>query len=289
MTFAATLVDEANSGIFMTPLSDEVLKDCNIFIGLYEEESDTSCGVLAASSVTDGGSTAISVREVFIEEGYDCQKARETLYRFIQDAAEIGGFSAVFCSEYISEEGQNENTDFFEKLGFFQEEKKLPLYKFGLRDVHVKGSKTEMRHFKLMDLSEKQWKQFKEEADVCSFEIEDKAYYDPKSSIFLVDDDGNVQAGLLSSIREGDIFIEGIAAYGGDESTLINDLVYWTCDAISKRFPQDSYLYMYMFTNVTYKKMLQDMTGDKAQKIGNLVSYTFEVPVSIETNTISQT
>jgi hypothetical protein len=282
MKFAATLVDNENRGVFITPLSEDAKNSSDIFIGLYEEESDTACGVMAVDAVSDESdeSVALSVREMIIDQAYKCPEAERELFSFLQEAAMTAGCSAVFSSEYVPSVDEEERIAFYESQGFFEEEKRLPLYEFELSDVNAKDPVTGLGCLNLSDLSKDQWEAFAVEASKYSFEIMDRDYYDPKTSVFLVDDERSLQAGLLTSIRDGALFIEGIAAYGSDESALINDLVCWGTSAAQKGHKKDENIYMYMFSNRIYNNMLKGVTGGKVRKIGNLVNFTYEVPVS---------
>lgn len=281
MTFAATLVDEKNRGVFLTPLDEAVKEQSDFFIGLYEVESDTACGVMAVATVSDDSDKtfALSVREVIIEDAYNNEDALKALLTLLKDVARIAKCSAVFYSEYVAEEQEEETEKFFADLGFFEEEKKLSLYKISFGDVKANDPVTKMGCLHLNDLSEDQWIYFAREASGYSFEILDRTCYDPKTSTFLVDDDGVVQGGMLTSIRNGSLFIEGVAAYGSDEGGLINDLIFWGKSAAKKSLSKDSPIYMYMFSGRVYSRMLKDFSSENAKKVGSLVSFCFETEV----------
>ena len=281
MKFAATLVDNENRGVFITPLSEDAKNSSDIFIGLYEEESDTACGVMALDAVTDGSekAVALSVREVIIDEAYKCPEAEREFFSFLQEIAMAAGCSAIFSSEFIPEGDEEERIAFYENQGFYEEEKRLPLYEFAFSDVNAKKPVTGMGCLDLSALSKDQWEYFATEATAYGLYIMDRDYYDAKTSVFLVDDNGVIQAGLLTAIRDGALFIEGIAAYGSDEEALIKDLVYWAASAAKKSMGKEDAVYLYMFFDRTRNLMLKDFTRGKAKKIGNLTGFTFEVPV----------
>lgn len=281
MNFAATLVDEENRGVFVTPLSEKTKEECDLFVGLYEVQSDTACGVMAIAAVPEDedGKVALSVREMIIDDAYKSPEAEETFIRFLQDMAQQGECSAVYLSEYIPEENAKERAEFMENLGFFVDDKKLPLYEFNISDIRKGKPVSEMGCVNLSDLSDAQWEYFATEATAYGLYIMDKDYYDAKTSVFLVDDNGVIQAGLLTAIRDGALFIEGIAAYGSDEEALIEDLVYWAASAAKKSMGKEDAVYLYMFFDRTRNLMLKDFTRGKAKKIGNLTGFTFEVPV----------
>ncbi len=284
MNFVATPVDDENRGVFVRPLGEEAKALSDVFIGLYEEESDTACGVMALSTVPDESddSFAFVVREVIIDDAFKDTDAENALYRFLEDLAEISGCSAVIEREFVAEGDPDDRGGFFAGLGFFEEEKKLPLYEFLVSDVKIKKTVTGLGCLNPRDLTDEQWESFVREASIYDFVIAGREYYDPKTSVFLVDDDYNIQAGLLTSIRDNAIFIEGVAAYGSDEGALTNDLIYWVADAARKCHSKETIVYTYISSDRMKTRILSDVTGHKAVKVGNLVSFTFEVPVTTD-------
>jgi hypothetical protein len=280
MSFGATLVDDKNRDAFVGPLSEESRRTCDVIIGLYEEESDTACGVLAAISVPDGGkdTVALLVMDMIIEDSFMCPEAESTLLTYLQEIAGLYECGAIFMSQYIPEEDK-EREDFYEDLGFFEEDNNLTLYEIDIGDITPRKNNSDMACLSLPDLSDKQWKDFVLEASAYSFEMLDKDYYDPKTSIFLMDDDGNIQAGMLTSIRDGELFIEGMAPFGGDEEALIDELVFWGNETIKKYYTGDKSVFIFMVSNKTYNRILKEVTNENARKKGSLVSFTYELPV----------
>ena len=280
MTFDATIIDDDNRDVFCSPLSEETARDCDIFIGLYEQETDTACGVLAAAAVPDGDDerVALSMREYFIADGYDCYEARKTMLRYLQEIAGLYGCTAVFVPEYIEEGDDEHRKELLSDMGFYEEDKVLSLYKIKVSDVKQIYDSGKKACLNLSGLSDKQWEQFVSEALVYSFDIEDRDYYDPETSIFLTDNEGNIEGGILAGIRDGNLYIEGIAPFGGDEETLIKELVASEYDAIKNKW-RGKAIYMYMLSNRIYNRILKEVTDGKAERIGSLVNFTYEVPV----------
>ena len=285
MTFAATLIDDTNKEAFMTPLIEDSVSDCDIFIGLYEEETDTACGVLSAAAMPDrkdkSDSFALLVREIIIADRYRSKESESALLRYLQEIAALYECSSVFVPEYISEKDLEERDSFFTDLGFYRDDKTIALYKIRICDIKDPITDSEYGCLNITDLSEKQWKQFKAEAACYSFEIMDRDYYHAKTSIFLVDDDGNLIAGLLTSMNDDELHVEGIAPFGGAEESLVQNLVFWEKDALKKHYKNGDHVFLYMITDKFYNRILKDMTDDKADRIGSLVGFNYEVPVSV--------
>ncbi len=193
----------------------------DIYIGLYEEESDTACGVMALSVVPDE---------------------------------------------------EDDRAGFFSGLGFFEEDRKLSLYQFVVSDVKIKKTMTGLGCLNPADLTDEQWKNFAMEASVYDFVIADREYYDPRTSVFLVDDDDNIQAGLLTSVRDKALFIEGVAAYGSDEGALTNDLIYWVSDAAKKCHSKDTLVYIHNFRQDEEQDPVRSNRGNAA-KTGKPIRY----------------
>lgn len=200
------------------------------------------------------------------------------LLRFLQDLAADLECSAVFFSEVFSEE-QGELQELLLRLGFFAEDVQLPLYEFSLSDVCVKKQKSEAGCVTLAELTPEQWKDFVRETDTYDFELSQPGDYEKDLSVFLVDDDGNVEAGLLFSKREEVLFAEAVAAYGSDEGCLINDLILWAREGAKKRLAPDTRVQVFLPARGTYRQLLMDATNKKAKKTGSLINYTYEVPV----------
>ncbi len=280
MSFATTLIDDSNKDIFLIPLSEEAKEEADLFLGLYEEESDMACGVLAATTLKDeDDKMVLSVRELILDEKFKGPEAMTELIRGLQDVAIAADCSAVYHSEYIPEGDEEGKADFFAGLGFYEEEKKLPLYEFKPSAIKAKTPQTDMECIPLSELTKKQWNQFKKETADYGFGLSDMTYYDQDMSCFLVDQNDNVQAGLLSTVRDGDLYLEAIAAYGPDEMALLNDMAFWLFGNIRTVLSPKATIYMYLFSEKMQAKLLFAFTGGKADKVGNLVNFTYEVPI----------
>lgn len=283
MSFAATLIDDVNRETFIVRQDDEEEPEGDIFIGLYEEETDTACGVLSALVVPakdeDSDSFALEVLDIYIADEYKSVQGEIVLLRYLQELALLYGCGAVFVTEYESETLMESREKFFEDLGFFAEDKKLPLYEIGISDIKASASTGEFGCLDISDLSDEQWKQFISEASVYSFDVMDRSFYEPKTSIFLVDDNGEIVAGLLTAMRDEKLYIEGIAPFGGNEEALIGDMIFWEKDALGKYYKSGDCVFMYMFSDMVYNRILKDATGGRNRRLGSLVSYTYEVPV----------
>ena len=283
MSFAATLIDDTNKDVFLGALSEESIQDCDIFIGIYEEETDTACGVMALSVMPDREEDddrfALSVREIVIAEDYRSDESEEVLFRYLQELAALYECSSVFVPEFVPEDSLENRESFFSGLGFYEEEKKINLYKIKVADVKAAKAGLEYGCLNIADLSDEQWDQFVTEASGYSFDILSRDYYDPRTSIFVTDDDGKIKAGLLTSMRDEKLYIEGIAPFGGDEESLVRDLIFWEKDALKKHYRKGDAVFLYMITDRFYNRILSDVTDGKAEKTGTLIGFSYDVPV----------
>ncbi len=164
-------------------------------------------------------------------------------------------------------------------LGFYVEKETLPLYVFHLSDISVKKTKGDFGRLRLSDLKPVQWEDFVEETDYSDFFVTEIEDYEKDLSIFLVDDDRKIQAGALFALRGDVLFVEGIFAYGSDEESLLNDLIYWGTEGAKKHLSPDKQVDIFLPGGKTYRDILMEVTDKKAKRVGNLMTYTCQVPI----------
>ena len=277
----AVLVDDNNRPMFLPDGDDPVAEAADVFVGLVDEETDTACGVLGAQSVTDGeNGLGLTICFLRIATGYEGMDGERIMIRTLLDLAGALKCSAVFCAGGFMEGTDNEKEELLESLGFFAEEEMMPLYTFALSDLNVKSQKSDLGCIPLSQIKSDQWEEFVAETSQKDFFVTEPADYDNDISVFLVDDNSEVQAGTLLAQRGDVLFIEAVGAYGSDEEALINDLVLWGADGAKKRMDPDMQVDIFMPGNRTYRDILMNVTGNKAKKVGNLMTYTCDMPVN---------
>lgn len=278
--YYAVIIDETNRDSFLPQDGKEMTELADLWIGAVDDETDTACGILGADYITEeDGSPAFMIRVFSVSEQYEMKSVGDVLFRDLFDNAFALHCFAVFATEFIGE-GEDELKTFLLENGFFEEDKKMPLYELSISDIKVRRPESELGCLLLSDLSEQQWEVFAEETEDYSFPLMDRSRYDRNLSVFLVDDDAVIQGGMLFSMRDDTVFVEGLAPYGSDEELLINDLVFWGSEGVKKRFGADARIKLYLPGDGRYRTMLLNLTGHKAVKLGELVNFTFEVPVS---------
>ena len=276
----ATLIEDDVKEVFRSVMDVPEVDVADVLIGLLDDETDKACGILGAQSAPDGDDgLALTICFVSVAETYANQDGERVLLSYLLDLAEAIGCSAVFCTGRFLDEGGKEKEDLLSDLGFFAEEETFPLYTFTLSDITVKTIKSDLACVALSTLTDEQWQGFVEETEGGEFFIMDREMYDKDLSVFLADDEKRISAGVLLS-RGGDVlFVDALAAYGSDEEALINDLILWGADGAKKRLSPGMQVDIFMPKGNVYRDILMKVTGNKAKRIGNLMTFTFETPV----------
>ena len=276
----AVLLDEEGKEVFRQVIDPALYDELDVWVGLLDDEKDTACGVLGALSTPDGeNGHALTISFVSLAEEYGEKGGQRVLVRYLQDLASELECSAVFCMGEFLDGADDENEALMASLGFYVEKETLPLYVFHLSDISVKKTKGDLGRLRLSDLKPVQWEDFVEETDYSDFFVTEIEDYEKDLSIFLVDDDRKIQAGALFALRGDVLFVEGIFAYGSDEETLINDLIYWGTEGARKHFPPDKQVDIFLPGGKTYRDILMEVTDKKAKRVGNLMTYTCQVPI----------
>ncbi len=276
----AVLLDEEGKEVFRQVIDPALYDELDVWVGLLDDEKDTACGVLGALSTPDGeNGHALTISLVSLAEGYGEKGGQRVLVRYLQDLASELECSAVFCMGEFLDGADDENEALMASLGFYVEKETLPLYVFHLSDISVKKTKGDFGRLRLSDLKPVQWEDFVEETDYSDFFVTEIEDYEKDLSIFLVDDDRKIQAGALFALRGDVLFVEGIFAYGSDEETLLNDLIYWGTEGAKKHLPPDKQVDIFLPGGKTYRDILMEVTDKKAKRVGNLMTYTCQVPI----------
>ena len=113
----ATIIDESNISAFIPGFEGEIGDD-DLFIGVYDEESDTAVGAMAVSRVSD---TEAEIRDVFVSEDYRDQGAGSEMIAYLQDFAYDAGIEALLCIHEREYDGDPVSR-FLERNGFAENE-----------------------------------------------------------------------------------------------------------------------------------------------------------------------
>ncbi len=277
----AVLVDDDSKSMFLPDADDIEVGEDDIFVGLVDDETDTACGVLGAQPVSDGEDhIAITITFIRIAPGYEDRGGEKILINMLLDVAGALGCSAVHCAGQFLNDTDDNNEALLSELGFYPEEEKVSIYTFSVEDVKANDPESDLACVKLSDLKHEQWEDFVEETTDYDFFLLEPELYEKDLSIFLTDDNKKVQAGVLLSVDGKVLFVDAIAAYGRDQKLLINDLIRWSSDGAKKRLPGDTQVDIFLPSSRAYRDILMAATDKRAKKVGNLMTYTYETPVS---------
>lgn len=224
----ATIIDESNINAFIPGFEGEIGDD-DLFIGVYDEESDTAVGAMAVSRVSD---TEAEIRDVFVSEDYRDQGAGSEMIAYLQDFAYDAGIEALLCihereydgdpvSRFLERNGFAENEDvttgvYSTTVGELME---LDFTKVAIRvneladslGVRVRSlDKVDDDFWKTM---EEQWGEVPELSDDALFFTGIKDRLVPEYSFAAIDPEGVV--GVLAVSREDEDYrLEGLRVRG---------------------------------------------------------------------------
>ncbi|MBQ8946063.1 MAG: GNAT family N-acetyltransferase [Lachnospiraceae bacterium] len=224
----ATIIDESNISAFIPGFEGEIGDD-DLFIGVYDEESDTAVGAMAVSRVSD---TEAEIRDVFVSEDYRDQGAGSEMIAYLQDFAYDAGIEALLCihereydgdpvSRFLERNGFAENEDvttgvYSTTVGELME---LDFTKVAIRvneladslGVRVRSlDKVDDDFWKTM---EEQWGEVPELSDDALFFTGVKDRLVPEYSFAAIDPEGVV--GVLAVSREDEDYrLEGLRVRG---------------------------------------------------------------------------
>ena len=274
--YTPVLIDNENSALF---LPDMELDGADFWLGMVEAETGEAAGILGADYIQEDGVLSLSIGYIRVPEDETQRAVKAALIEYLLYLAYELGCASVYDAEMIAENGDDSAEALLSDLGFFEDEKTLPLYSFNLNDLNVRKTKSDCGFLMLSEISDQQWDGFVRRSDDYSFSVMDIEDYDPALSLFLCGDDRDLEAGILFREREDVLFVEVIAPYGSDEEALINDMIYWGMDRAKKKFGASKDIQLYLPNDRTYRDVLMKVTGDKAKITGRLVNFVYDVPV----------
>ena len=276
----AVLVDENGRDKFLPEGDDMSPYESQVLIGLVDDENDSACGVLGAGVVPDGDSQLnLAISFIRLAAGYEDSDGERILISFLLDIAPALECQAVLCAGAFMDEADEDRERMLTQLGFLEPEEKLPLYTFSVSDLNVKDNKSDMACIRLSDAKESQWDDFVRETEGYDFFVMDRDMYEKDLSIFLTDEKTKVHAGALMSVDGKVLFVDAIAAFGSDQEGLINDLMLWGAEGAKSRLPGDTMVDVFLPGGRAYRDILMAATDKKAKRVGNLMTYTYELPV----------
>ncbi len=274
--YTPVFIDKENYNSFLPAME---IEGASFWIGMVEAETGSACGIMGVDYIEEDGTLSFSVSCIQVPEDETAEDVKRALLEYLLYLAREMGCVSVFISETISEEKEEGEETLLSELGFFEEEKSLPLYSFCLRDLNVKKTKSDCSFMLLSEISDLQWEEFLLRSEDYSFTVMDRKDYDPRISLFLSEDRKNLEAGILFRQREDVLFVEVIAPYGSNEEALINDLIYWGMERAKKEFGTDKAIRLFLPADRTYRDVLMKVTGDQAKTAGRLTGFTYDVPV----------
>ncbi len=112
----ATVVFGSNGIGFINGLSHEIIKNCELFIGAYDEQTDTSCGVLAAEIIDD----MLAIRHILVADNCRRMGAGRAMLEKLFEIAKSTDVSAIICAHPA--DATDGVKEFLLNAGFYEDE-----------------------------------------------------------------------------------------------------------------------------------------------------------------------
>jgi len=150
----ATIVTPENAPAFLPAVSTQALRESSLFIGAYDEETDTACGVLAAELVTDD---SLEIRFLYVEEGWRRMGAGNAMVSLLRDIAADAGIRSIRFA-FTQTPETDALVNLLQSCGFAQDASEdASLYAMRIGDLDAQEVPVSGSILALADLTQTQW------------------------------------------------------------------------------------------------------------------------------------
>ncbi len=281
----ATLITEANSDFFLPAVSTEELMNSDFFLGVYDEETDTACGVLAAEAIE--GHT-IAIRNLYVDGEWRGRGAGRTLVEALLELAYDMGAGSVVCAHSRPNESDG-IAELLEACHFIHdEEEDSPIYSVRVGDclrLSKPGieEKKEYGSFTALDeISEEKWQKlaflWSEEGgnEYGSFALQwPKERYLGSCSFIAFDEKGRPEALLLMIEADGGLKLDAFACLNQYSPTGLIALSKRGVEAIIKEKGEDEQVIVSTVSK-NGDKLLDEISEGAKLQVGATVLYTYD-------------
>ncbi len=272
--FFTTLVTEENADLFFPAISSMTLALCDVFLGVYDEETDAACGVLAAEALSGG---LLSIEEIFVAERYRNQGAGSLLLNDVKELAKELGFFSLTCTyEKMEGDAQDVMTWLLTSAGFYKDENTMPVFRLKLSDINFPDSSDEEGVKQLLKLTDREWKDFARQSEKEEVPLWVRELYDERISCVLMDSFGQVEGALLFSKGTDIVNLSYVKIPETNEG--LNRLMSKVYD-VSKRHLSDDTWFRLQISNPAMIMMLNGISKQRLEKSGELVTTYFDLPM----------
>ncbi len=277
-----TLITKDNKALFMKTVDAEVREDCDVFIGVYDEDTDTACGVLAAEAA--GGHT-LSIRHIFVDPDWRGKGAGTELIETLRDVALNLKAGAIICT-YNRGNGSEGISELLESQGFVCDpDLTYPIFMINLTDLETEKSKKPLTFISLKEIDNKTWKDLSDEwekvdgdEDGLDALMEDRERYDPDRSCLAFDKNDILVGMFLVVCHGGEYMLEAFYALGDDAPGVEEALLGFVSDMAAGGKLKDTFLTVCPITPGD-RELFSRITGGAMIQVGGGMHYSLELIV----------
>lgn len=223
----ATYKTKDNADSFIKVLPQDVIEACSIIIGAVDEDTDTACGVLAASAENED---TIAIRFIYVHEDYRRRGAGRIMLRALQDTALSLEAGSIVCSFFDADEEMGGVKGLLDATGFWKEDEELHLLGGDVSSFIPPSVKKAYSYKSLSGLSREEWNTFYLENEKRDNAPSPRKLYQPDCSVFAYDN-GVLRGALLARpMKDGILLDDTRTGYKSE-----NDLWYSLLDESIKR------------------------------------------------------
>ena len=265
------LVSEINQGCFVPVLEASGQDAGDICIGVFDEETDTACGIMATDAIPGKN---LLIRYIYVHPDYRRRGAGRTMVSLLSDIAASGTMNSIRCKRDL-EGDSDEVVSFFEALNFSRDDpQKVTLYTLEVSDL----KKTRSPAFKgrietVSSLSLRTWSNFDK---MLEFPFPWRSAIDPELS-FIASGADLAPKGILFTRREGDAHrICGFYVTGADPTVTAEALFEHAISAARTRLSPHDPIFVEI-RNEDEAHNLFRLSGDRALPAGQVVSLNYRI------------
>ncbi len=277
-----TLITAEGESVFMETVDAEVRKECDFFIGVYDENTDTACGVMAVEAV--GGHT-LAIRYIYVDEKWRRRGAGTELIDMLRDIAPHIEAEAIVCS-FTRGNISDGIAELLASCGFAETpEMSSSIYRIDLSDLEIKKSKKVSELVRIKSIGAEEWKSFPEEwknagGDEAGYEAlaEEKDRYDAERSYLALNEKGSPVGFGLVVCHNGENMLEIADALEEHKPYVLNSFLQHMSDKTKMGKMKDSSLIVCPSKGYE-EELVEEITGGAKVQVGACVYYSLELAV----------
>ena len=277
-----TLITGENESVFLEAVDAELRKECDFFIGVYDEDTDTACGILAAEAV--GGHT-LAIRYIYVDEKWRRQGAGTELIDTLMDIASHIEAEAIVCS-FTRGNISDGIAELLASCGFGKTpELSAPIYRIDLSDLEFKKTKKAGPLVSIKNIGDEEWKSLSDEwkkagGDEAGYEAlkDEKDRYDEERSYLAMDENGAPVGLCLVTSQNGEYMLETVGAIKENATDVISSFLQYLSDKARMGKMNDASLILCP-PKENGKELIEEITGGAMVQVGACEYYSLELTV----------